>query len=315
MNVKINTPEAAKELGQSFVEKTQETQKARTLRMEEILKMVEQVNPQLGGAEELGTLLALPDENFALLAPVFLDEIEKSFNRVNDQLTIAQAMNVVGVRAEDVLEEYKKICEAIDRDFETLMSAPKRDFLKRLMGIIYNAASNVEGASKRNITVPIELCSDNAKVPAYAHLTDAGADIYVSEDVVIHPGETKLISTDIKLAIPRGYAMMVYPRSGRSLNSKLRLGNSVGVIDSSYRGSIGIIADNIDPPIRSLRVDENGKLVEILYGADITLSAGEKIAQMVLTEVPHAVFYEVGDVATYESDGRGSGGFGSTGDR
>lgn len=314
MNSKIRTPEQVREIGKQIVSQTEEHQRAKMFKMEEFLKQIENVDPSLGGAEGIGALLTLPDESFALLAPIFLDELEKSFNNTNDQLTMAQAMNVAGVRADDVLLEYEKICTQIDTDFEKLMSAQKRDFLKRILGLAYNALSNVEGASRRNITVPIELCSSNAKLPAYAHLTDAGADIYITEDISIAPGETKLISTDIRLAIPRGYAMMVYPRSGRSLNSKLRLSNCVGVIDSSYRGPIGIIADNVDPPIRSLKVDKNGKVSEVEYGSVITLSAGERVAQMVLTEIPHAVFYEVSDVSKYEGDGRGMGGYGSTGE-
>lgn len=315
MNVQINTPEKAQELAREIANSAQEAQEKRTLKMEEFLNQLEQVNPALGGAEHIASLLTLSEESFALLAPVFLDELEKSFNNVNDQLAMAQAMNAAGVRPEDVQEEYKTICDTIDSNFVEILSAQKRDFIKRMLGITYNAVSSVEGASKRNITIPIELSSDNAKIPAYAHLTDAGADIYITEDAIIHPGETKLITTDLKMAIPRGYAGLIYPRSGRSLNSKLRIGNSVGVIDSSYRGEIGIIADNIDSPIRHLEIDENGRVSNIEYGADIVLSAGEKIAQFVLTEVPHAVFYPVETVATYEGDGRGIGGFGSTGNK
>ena len=178
----------------------------------------------------------------------------------------------------------------------------------------YNAVSEAEGVSKRHILIPIEYCHEDAKIPTYAHLTDAGMDIYLTEDVTIHPGETKLIPTGIKVAIPLGYELQVRPKSGRSLKSKLRIANTPGTIDAGYRDEIGIIVDNIDPVIRSAEMDENGRLYNILWGSDITLSKGEKIAQLVLNEVPKAVFYEVESVAAIENDGR-KGGFGSTGDK
>ena len=61
-------------------------------------------------------------------------------------------------------------------------------------------------------------------------------------------------------------------------------------------------------------MDENGRLFNVEWGSDITLSKGEKVAQLVLSEVPKAIFYEVESVATIENDGR-NGGFGSTGDK
>jgi dUTP pyrophosphatase len=139
-------------------------------------------------------------------------------------------------------------------------------------------------------------------------------DIYLTEDVTIRPGETKLIPTGIKVAIPLGYELQVRPKSGRSLKSKLRIANTPGTIDAGYRDEIGIIVDNIDPVIRSADVDDEGRLYNILWGSNIMLSKGEKIAQLVLSEVPKAVFYEVESVAAIENDGR-KGGFGSTGNK
>jgi dUTP pyrophosphatase len=139
-------------------------------------------------------------------------------------------------------------------------------------------------------------------------------EIYLTEDVTIHPGETKLIPTGIKVALPLGYELQVRPKSGRSLKSKLRIANTPGTIDAGYRDEIGIIVDNIDQVIKGGELDEAGRLTDILWGSDITLEKGEKIAQLVLSEVPKAVFYEVESVAAIENDGR-EGGFGSTGDK
>lgn len=310
----INTPEQAKQAAQDMVQRSEVQNTEKKNLIQSALDELKNINPELGGFEEIAALLTMPEEQFALIAPVFLSEMEKSFNNVNDQLAMVQAMNVAGVKAEDAEKEFLAICEQIDVQMAETLSAQKRTFVKELLAITYNAVNEAEGITKRHVLIPIEYCHEDAKMPTYAHLTDAGMDIYLTEDVTIHPGETVLIPTGIKVALPLGYELQVRPKSGRSLKSKLRIANTPGTIDAGYRDEIGIIADNIDPVIRHADIDENGRLYNVLWGSDITLSKGEKIAQLVLSEVPKAVFYEVESVSTIENDGR-KGGFGSTGDR
>ena len=314
VNKNINTPEQAKASAQRIIDKAQTRAENRKIELENILKQIGEVNPAEGGFEEVAVLLALPDEHFAMLAPVFLEKLEKGYHNVNDQMSMVQAMNLVGIRAEDARTEFLNICLQIDEQFADILSYHKRDFLKRMLGMTYNAVAEAEGITKRSVLIPIEYCHEDAKMPTYAHLTDAGMDIYLTEDVTIHPGETKLIPTGIKVALPFGYELQVRPKSGRSLKSKLRIANTPGTIDAGYRDEICVIADNIDPVIRHAELDENGRLFNIEWGSDITLGKGEKIAQLVLSEVPKAVFYKVENVANIENDGR-NGGFGSTGDR
>lgn len=310
----LNTPEEVKAVAQNMVETAKENADQRKNIIEKSIEELDKINPSFGGFDGIGLLLALPDEQFALLAPTFLMELEKSINNANDQLAMAQAMNISGYRLEDMKNSFDQICNEIDTQMTGTLSAQKRDFLKHLVGITYNAVAAADGIAKRHILIPIEYCREDAKMPTYAHLTDAGMDIYLTEDVTIHPGETVLIPTGIKVAIPLGYELQVRPKSGRSLKSKLRIANTPGTIDAGYRDEIGIICDNIDPVIREAEMDETGRLYNILWGSDITLSKGEKIAQLVLSEVPKAVFYEVESVAAIENDGR-KGGFGSTGDK
>ena len=315
MKVKItrpmNTPEQAREAAQNVVEAIHENEEKQANVIESVLEEIEKINPELGGFEEISVLLSMPEEQFAVIAPIFLNELEKSYNNVNDQLKMVQAMNIAGIRAEDAQKEYLIICNEIDSQMGQILSAPKRSFLKQLLALTYNAVSEAEGVTKRNVLIPIEYCRPDAKMPTYAHLTDAGMDIYLTEDVTIRPGETVLIPTGIKVALPFGYELQVRPKSGRSLKSKLRIANTPGTIDAGYRDEIGIICDNIDPVIRSADIDEDGRLYNVLWGSDITLSKGEKIAQLVLSEVPKAVFYEVEAVSMIENDGR-KGGFGSS---
>ena len=195
------------------------------------------------------------------------------------------------------------------------MSETKRDFLKQLVGIIFNEFVESEGISKRVINIPIQLIHEDAKIPTYANITDAGLDIYALEDITIGPGETKLIKTGLKVAIPKGYELQVRPKSGRSLKTKLRIANTPGTIDSGYRDEIGVIVENIEPPIKDIgyEFDDATKrpiITSILHGESYTISKGDKFAQLVLSEVPQAAFYEVGDIGEFEGD-RG-GGFGST---
>jgi dUTP pyrophosphatase len=193
-----------------------------------------------------------------------------------------------------------------------VLSHQKRDFLKQMLGMTYNALAEAEGVAKKNILIPIEYCRDGAQMPTYAHLTDSGMDVYALEDITIAPGETKLVPTGLKVAIPAGYELQVRPKSGRCLKTKLRVANTPGTIDAGYRDEIGVIIDNIEPFIRSADIDENGRLYNVEFGSSYTIGKGEKFAQLVLAEVPKAIFYQVENVSDIANDGR-NGGFGSTG--
>lgn len=309
----LNTPESVKEAARAYAADTQQSQETHNNLIVQAMEQVQNANPELGGMEELAALLVLPDEEFSLLGPIFLEEIEKSYNNVNDQMAMVQAMNVAGFKTEDVQKEYVAICVAIEEQFKDSLSQAKRDFLKSMLGLTYNAVASAEGVAKRYITIPIEYCHPNAKMPAYAHLTDAGMDVYALEDITIAPGETKLIPLGIKVALPLGYELQVRPKSGRTLKTKLRIANTPGTIDSGYRDEIGVIVDNIEPFIKDGEIDENGRLTNILFGSSYTIGKGEKFAQLVLSEVPKAVFYEVEKVSNI-GENRG-GGFGSTGDK
>lgn len=309
----ILNKENAQNVAKQMVEKAQEQQKEKKHIFEDALKSLSEVKGDEKGYEGVALLLALPEDRFVILAPVFLAELERSMRNTNDQLAMAQIFNTSGIRVEDITSEYQKLCDEVDNQMSEVLSAQKRSFLKNLLAITYNAVSETEGITKRNILIPIEYCREDAKMPAYAHLTDAGMDVFATEEITINPGETKLIPLGIKVALPIGYELQVRPKSGRSLKSKLRVANTPGTIDAGYRDEIGVIVDNIDPFIKSAEMDENGRLYNVEFGSSITIGKGEKFAQLVLSEVPKAVFYEVETVAGMGEDRRG--GFGSTGDK
>lgn len=141
--------------------------------------------------------------------------------------------------------------------------------------------------------VYFELVHPEAKMPTYAHDTDAGADIYAPEDITIPAGSTgMLVKTGLKMAmVNSNWALMIYPRSGLSMKTGLRISNNVGVVDSMYRDEIGILFDNISCE-------------------DYTIHAGDRIAQFILTPAHRFRARQIEDVATI-GDNR-NGGFGST---
>ena len=302
---------AAQNINQASQKRIEEKQSA----FETLLAGVQEINPALGGFDEMAMLLTLPEEQFAILAPIFLDELEKSFNNVQDKIFIAQAVNAAGQKIEDIQALFMQLINSIDEQFSETISAQKRDFLKRVLSISYNSLAETEGIIKRTVQVPIELTSENAQIPKYAHLGDGAVDLYSPADYTINPGETIIIPCDIKVALPYGYAFLIHPRSGTSAKTKLRIANSVGLVDSQYKGVIGVIVENIEPPIKDItyEFDDKGRpiLTSVLHGQSYTISKGERFAQMRLVEVPTANFFQVESVDGIGDD-RG-GGFGSSG--
>ena len=266
--------------------------------------------PNFEGQEEMAALLALPEEEFKQFAPVVLMELERSINNTSDKLLLIQGLNAAGIKAEDMITAGDAINNYLDEELGSIQQI-KKDFVNQVVAMICNGVADTEGLAKRVISIPVEFCNPDAKMPEYAHMSDSGLDVYAVEDVRINPGETVLVKTGLKVAIPIGYELQVRPKSGRALKTKMRVANTPGTIDAGYRDEIGIIIDNIEPPIKDITVDDDGKVTSILYGAAMNIEKGEKIAQLVLTEIPKAYFYQVEQVSDIGED-RG-GGFGSTG--
>ena len=263
------------------------------------------------GMEVFSALLEMPDEQFEVIAPVFLGEIEKAFNDTTTKISLVNAINVDGKKYEDLVLECNALFEEIDTSLsDDVLSPMKKDFFKNIISVIINTIGDSQMVPKRIVSIPVE--NSNEKLPAYAHITDAAMDIYAAEDYTLNPGDLVLVKTGLKVAIPKGYALLIQPRSGLSTKSKLRIPNTPGLIDSGYRGEICVPMENIEPNIIDFVLDEDGKATGILYGSSYTIEKGERIAQARLVEVPTISWNEVSNILDYESD-RGEGGFGSTG--
>jgi dUTP pyrophosphatase len=142
------------------------------------------------------------------------------------------------------------------------------------------------------VELRIRRLDPDLPMPSYAHEGDAGLDLYSAEDRVLAPLERGLVRTGIAVAIPAGYAGFVQPRSGLAIKRGLSFVNTPGLIDSHFRGEIMLIAINLDPV------------------APITISRGERIAQLVIQRVERPLLAEVDSL---DDTARGKGGFGSTG--
>ncbi len=134
---------------------------------------------------------------------------------------------------------------------------------------------------------------EDAKMPTYGTEFAAGADLYacMEGDLTVGAGETAFVKTGIAMEIPVGLVGLVYARSGLACKKGLAPANKVGVIDSDYRGEIMVALHNHS-------------------NAPVTISAGERVAQMVIT--PY-VFAQYEEATTLDDTDRGAGGFGSTG--
>ena len=149
--------------------------------------------------------------------------------------------------------------------------------------------------------VGVKKLHPDAVVPTYGSKEAAGFDITVIEDVTINPGGTFLARTGLAFDIPRGFEIQIRPRSGASLNTKMRIANSPGTIDSDYTGEVKLILENIA---------ENGAGWFHNSANAVFIPAGTRVAQGVLAPVIQAEFEVVEEIEETE---RGAGGFGSTG--
>lgn len=134
---------------------------------------------------------------------------------------------------------------------------------------------------------------NETELPKYETVGSAGMDVRanIKEPITLAPGAIKLIPAGLKVEIPLGYELQVRPRSGLALKHGLGMANSIGTIDSDYRGEIGVIAINLsDKPY--------------------TIQPEERIAQLVLNKVEQIEWVEVTELGTTE---RGAGGYGHTG--
>ncbi len=144
------------------------------------------------------------------------------------------------------------------------------------------------------MNVPFRRLCPEAREPRRAHTGDAGYDLHSVNGLTLAPGGRALVRTGISVAIPGGYAGLVLPRSGLAVRHGVSLVNTPGLIDSGYRGEIQVPLINHDRE------------------ASFEVTPGMRVAQLVFVRAAAADFLEV-ELLEEGLDGRGEGGFGSSG--
>lgn len=140
--------------------------------------------------------------------------------------------------------------------------------------------------------LPFKRLDPEASLPEQAHPGDAGLDLRSVMDVRVEPGERVMVRTGLAVAIPEGHAGLVLPRSGLASKHGLTLSNAPGLIDAGYRGEVVCAVVNLDPE------------------EPVSIAKGDRIAQLVIVEVPEVRAAWVDELP---GSTRGEGGFGSTG--
>ena len=137
--------------------------------------------------------------------------------------------------------------------------------------------------------VMLDNCRD--LFPAKAHSDDAAFDLRSRVDMELIPGRSTLVPAGFSMELPVGFEAQIRPRSGLALKHDIMLTNSPGTIDAGYRGEVGVIMFNHGPE-------------------EFVIKRGDRIAQMVIAELPEV---ELDICSELSSSERGGGGFGSTG--
>ncbi len=137
------------------------------------------------------------------------------------------------------------------------------------------------------------VASEGTALPAYATSGSSGMDLRarLTEQVILPPGERRLIGTGLRISLPEGYEAQVRPRSGLAIKHGITVLNTPGTVDSDYRGEICVILIN-------------------LSNEDFIINDGDRIAQMVVAPYSRVKWEAVERLMDTE---RGCGGFGHTG--
>lgn len=161
--------------------------------------------------------------------------------------------------------------------------------------------------AEKPLPLRIKRLTPDAVVPTKAHASDSGFDLYAVEDVVLTPGASTIVKTGIAIELPPGYEAQIRPRSGITAKTKLRV--QLGTVDNGFTGELGIITDNVSRGTNrqaAFTVKGGGE-------GDYVIYKGDKLAQLVVTELPAVVAVEVSGFTNATT--RGVNGFGSSGVR
>lgn len=243
------------------------------------------------------SVMELPDDT---LTPTSMESIQGMIRGALTPTVRQQAIDQIITNYKNnntnrgtVKNEVAALKAAVADFIQDLKPSPaKEELLNDIFAIFYEIFDEVE---EKYLSFDIELpmtLENGATTPTYAHSTDAAADLYAADTVVV-PAHSigNMIRTGVHIALPEGWVAYIIPRSSIGAKTPLRLSNSVGCIDADYRGPLGVIYDNISD-------------------SDYTINAGDRIAQLIVMPCYH---FKPNVVDILPATERAEGGFGSTG--
>lgn len=216
--------------------------------------------------------------------------IQQSINQIVQNL---EDQNLTKAEAKESIKELSELLKQLvygEQQYTGNKKVLVDLILEKMFKIFEDAAEKYHSYS---IELPMTVDTEaGAQVPTYAHETDAAADLYAMEDVEIpaHSYGNKL-RTGVKIQLPEGWLAFILPRSSIGAKTPLRLSNSVGLIDSGYRGELGILYDNTS--------DDK-----------YFITKGDRIAQLL---VMPSYRFQAKVVDSLEDSDRGETGFGDSG--
>ena len=251
-------------------------------------------------APSIKGLIAADDE---LFNDEHMDALLKALDEQFSPVIVNQSINQIVKNLEDQglnkneAEQTVKLLEDTLKEMiygENIITGNKKIFVDAITektNNIFTKALEKYHSYAIELPMTVDVLS-GAKVPTFAHDTDAAADLYAMADQVIpaHSYGNK-IGTGVKIQLPEGWLAMILPRSSMGTKTPLRLSNSIGLIDSGYRGELGILYDNTSDK-------------------DYTITAGDRIAQLL---VMPSYRFKANVVDTLEDSDRGETGFGDSG--
>ena len=254
---------------------------------------------------ELETLLnaikSLTDIDEASLTDEMLTMISNSLDEQFSPQVISQSVNQIVKNLDDqelTKEEANTAVKALADTLKEMVYADQQytGNKKKLVDMVLDRMCQIfDQAAEKYHSYSIELpmtVDAGATAPSYAHESDAAADLYAMADQIVGArSRGNMIHTGIKIQLPEGWLAMILPRSSIGTKTPLRLSNSVGLIDSGYRGELCVLYDNISD-------------------TDYTIKAGDRIAQLL---VMPSYRFQAKVVDILGGSDRNEGGFGSTG--
>lgn len=244
------------------------------------------------------SLTEIKEEN---LTDEVMVTVQENFKQQLSPQMVKQAVNEMiknmeeqGLTKEEATDAVKAIKDLMNEMIygEQQYTGNKKKLIDDIIQSTYSIFDQaVEQYHSYSIVLPMTL-AEGAIEPTYAHESDAAADLYALEDTDLnaHTYGNK-IRTGVNIQLPEGWLAMILPRSSIGAKTPFRLSNSVGLIDSGYRGELGVLYDNTSD-------------------TDSFIRKGDRIAQLLIMP---SYRFKAEVVESLEDSDRGTGGFGSTG--